>query len=127
MRLKNFSLSLGNQIFKSFSDESRIRIMYLLFQNQEMCISDLELVLDFTQTKTSRHLIYLKNAGIVNFRKYDQWAFYAIKEEILDITGQLFKYLEKDPTLLKDLETYHQFLNNKELAISKINLRNEKK
>lgn len=127
MRLKNFSLSLGNQIFKSFSDESRVRIMYLLFQNQEMCISDLELVLDFTQTKTSRHLIYLKNAGIVTFRKYDQWAFYAIKEEILDITGQLFKYLEKDPTLLKDLENYHQLLNNKELAINKINLRNEKK
>ncbi|MBY0424376.1 MAG: metalloregulator ArsR/SmtB family transcription factor, partial [Cytophagales bacterium] len=85
MRLKNFSLSLGNQIFKSFSDESRVRIMYLLFQNQEMCISDLELILDFTQTKTSRHLIYLKNAGLVSYRKFDQWVFYSIKEEISDI------------------------------------------
>ena len=127
MRLKNFSLSLGNQIFKSFSDESRVRIMYLLFQNQEMCISDLELVLDFTQTKTSRHLIYLKNAGLVTLRKYDQWAFYAIKEEISDIVGQLFKYLEKDPTLLKDMDMFHQLSHNKELAIYKINLRNEKK
>jgi len=104
-----------------------VRILHLLFQNQEMCISDIEIVLDFTQTKTSRHLIYLKNAGIVAYRKFDQWAFYSIKEEILDITGQLFKYLEKDPTLLKDLEMYQQLFHNKELAINKINLRNEKK
>lgn len=127
MRLKNFSLSLGNQIFKSFSDESRIRIMYLLFQNQEMCISDIELVLDFTQTKVSRHLIYLKNAGIVSSRKFDQWVFYSVKEEISDIVSQLFKYLEKDPTLLKDLDTYKNLLANKELSVEKVNERQERK
>lgn len=127
MRLKNFSLSLGNQIFKSFSDESRIRIMYLLFQNQEMCISDIELVLDFTQTKVSRHLIYLKNAGIVSSRKFDQWVFYSVKEEISDIVSQLFKYLEKDPTLLKDLDTYKKLLANKELSVEKVNERQERK
>ncbi|MDX1904672.1 MAG: metalloregulator ArsR/SmtB family transcription factor, partial [Thermonemataceae bacterium] len=64
MRVKHFNLTVGSQIFKAFSDESRIRIMYLLFKNKEMCISDLELILDFTQTKISRHLIYLKNAGL---------------------------------------------------------------
>jgi hypothetical protein len=69
----------------------------------------------------------LKNSGLVTLRKYDQWAFYAIKEEISDIVGQLFKYLEKDPTLLKDMDMFQQLSHNKELAIYKINLRNEKK
>src|SRR3712207_9002657 len=33
-------------------------------KNSEMCISDIEQVLDFTQTKTSRHLSYLKLSGL---------------------------------------------------------------
>ena len=63
MRLKNFNLLLGSQIFKACADESRLRILNLIFSNGEMCITDLEQILEFTQAKTSRHLIYLKNAG----------------------------------------------------------------
>ncbi len=84
-----------------------------------MCIADLELVLDFTQTKISRHLGYLKNAGIVGYQKADQWAYYYIKEEVLDIITQLFQYLSKDTALLHDLETYRVLYSNRELAIYK--------
>ena len=49
-------------------------------KNKELSISDLEHILDFTQTKTSRHLIYLKNAGLVGSRRVDQWTFYYILE-----------------------------------------------
>ena len=42
MRLKNFSLPFGGQIFKALSDEARIRIMHLLYKNKELTISDLE-------------------------------------------------------------------------------------
>ena len=38
-------------------------------------------VLDFTQTKTSRQLSYLKNAGLVNVRRLDNWMYYFLKEE----------------------------------------------
>jgi ArsR family transcriptional regulator len=120
MRLKNFSLHIGEQIFKAFSDQSRIRILNLIFQNQEMCISDLELILDFTQTKTSRHLTYMKNSGILSSRKQDQWTFYFINEEVLDIVDKLLSYLNRDPILQKDLETFHILLTNRELAINKI-------
>ncbi|MDH5610114.1 MAG: metalloregulator ArsR/SmtB family transcription factor, partial [Cyclobacteriaceae bacterium] len=85
MRLKNFSLTIGTQIFKAFSEESRARIIHLLFQYKELTITDLESILDFTQTKTSRHISYLKNSGLLNIRKQDQWVFYSIKEEVSDI------------------------------------------
>ncbi|MFT5618985.1 MAG: ArsR family transcriptional regulator [Arenicella sp.] len=120
MRLKHFNLQLGTQILKSFSDESRIRIMHLLFKNKEMCISDIEMVLDFTQTKTSRHLIYLKNAGLVTFRRVDQWTYYAIKEEVADFVEYLYTYLDKDGQLQKDLSTYKTLYNNSKLAICKL-------
>lgn len=123
MRLKNFSLTFGSQIFKSFSDEARIRILFLLYQNKELCISDLEHILGFTQTKTSRHVNYLKNAGLVNSRKVDQWIFYFLKDEVFDIVTQIFTYLNKDSILIKDQETYNILLSNRELATKKMETR----
>ncbi|MGK7394806.1 MAG: ArsR/SmtB family transcription factor [Candidatus Cyclobacteriaceae bacterium M3_2C_046] len=120
MRLKNFSLSYGSQIFKAFSDESRVRILYLLYQNRQMCISDLEQILDFTQSKTSRHLIYLKNSKIVSSKKLNNWVFYYIIDEVYDIISQMFKYLNKDVTLQKDQETFEVLYSNRELAVYQV-------
>ncbi len=123
MRLKNFSLQYGNQIFKSFSEEARVRILFLLFNQKELCITDIELSLDFTQTKTSRHLTYLRNAGLVNVRKIDQYVFYSIKEEVSDIVSQIFQFLQKDASLQKDLETFRILYSNRELVKNKMEKR----
>ena len=120
MRLKNISLTYGLRIFKALSEEPRVRIIHLLMLNKELSISDLELILDFTQTKTSRHLIYLKNAGLLGSRRVDQWMFYYILEEYLEIIQQIFKFIQKDTSLLKDQETYEILKSNRELAINKI-------
>jgi ArsR family transcriptional regulator, arsenate/arsenite/antimonite-responsive transcriptional repressor len=126
IRIKNFELRTGSEIFKAFSDESRVRIMHLLYRNQEMCISDLELILDFTQTKTSRHLIYLKNARLVKYKKVDQWVYYYINETYDDIIQQIFAFMEKDTSLLKDLEEYKTLYSNNELAIRKLHNKQNK-
>ena len=63
MRLKNFALGYGTQIFKAFSDESRVRILFLLHHYEELCISDLEHILEFTQTKTSQILGPVTSTG----------------------------------------------------------------
>lgn len=120
MRLKNISLNYGLRIFKALSEEPRVRILHLLMQNKELSISDLELILDFTQTKTSRHLIYLKNAGLLGSRRVDQWMFYYILEEYLEILQQIFKLIQKDTNLIKDQETFEILKSNRELAINKI-------
>ncbi|SDL76119.1 DNA-binding transcriptional regulator, ArsR family [Catalinimonas alkaloidigena] len=123
MRLKHINISFGVQLFKAFSDESRVRIIHLLYQNKEMCISDLEMVLEFTQTKTSRHLIYLKSAGLASSRKVDQWVYYYLKDEVLDMVNQLLKYVEKDQVLQKDLEIYQILYSNRELAANRLHNR----
>jgi ArsR family transcriptional regulator, arsenate/arsenite/antimonite-responsive transcriptional repressor len=120
MRLKNISLSYGMRIFKALSEESRVRILHLLLQNRELSISDLELILDFTQTKTSRHLGYLKNAGLVGSRRVDQWIFYYILDEAQEIIQQIFKFIQKDMNLIRDQEVYSILHSNRELAINKI-------
>lgn len=122
MRLKSFNLTLGSQIFKACADESRIRILHLIFQNGEMCISDLEKILDFTQTKTSRHLIYLKNAGILSYRRYNHWVFYQIKDEVYEILKQIIQFLRKDKQLQNDQQVYQTMYSNRELAVNKVQI-----
>ncbi|MEM9896943.1 MAG: metalloregulator ArsR/SmtB family transcription factor [Bacteroidota bacterium] len=120
MRLKKFNLGYGTQIFKSFSDEARTRILHLLYMKEELSISDLETILDFTQTKTSRHITYLKNAGLIKSRKYDQWVFYSIKDEGYNMISVIFEFLSKDPVLQEDLETFDTMQSNLALAANKI-------
>lgn len=120
MRLKNFNLLLGSQIFKACADESRLRILNLIFTNGEMCITDLEKILEYTQAKTSRHLIYLKNAGILSFRRHNHWVFYQVKDEVYEIIKQIFQFLRKDQQLLNDQQLYQTLFSNRELAINKM-------
>jgi ArsR family transcriptional regulator, arsenate/arsenite/antimonite-responsive transcriptional repressor len=123
VRLKHFNLDPGAQIFLACSDASRLRILNLIFTNGEMCITDLERILDFTQTKTSRHLIYLKNSGILTFRKHNQWIFYSIKDEVFDIIKQILQFVGRDPILQKDQSVFTTMLSNRELALNKFNLK----
>lgn len=88
-----------------------------------MCITDLERILDFTQSKTSRHLIYLKNSGILTFRKHNQWIFYSIKDEVMDIVKQILQFVGRDPILQKDQSVFNTMLSNRELALNKLNLK----
>jgi ArsR family transcriptional regulator len=120
MRLKNISLNYGMRIFKALSEEPRVRILNLLLQNKELSISDLEHILDFTQTKTSRHLIYLKNSGLLGSKRVDQWIFYYILDEAQEIIQQIFKFIQKDPNFKRDQDVYNILLTNRELAINKI-------
>ena len=118
MRLKHFNLQIGSQLMKALGEESRLRILNLLMHHGAMATVDLEFILDFTQTKTSRHIAYLKNAGILSARKKDQWVLYSIKEEVIDIISQILSFVEKDSQLIQDISTYKTLYSNRELAVN---------
>lgn len=120
MRLTRFNLSVGTQIMKAIGDEARIRLLNLLIAKGPMTISDLEHILSFTQTKTSRHITYLKNSGMVSYKKIDQWVIYFIKDEVYEVVSQFIDFVEKDSLLIKDIDTYTTLFNNRELAQNKI-------
>ena len=123
MRLKHFNIEPGAQIFLACSDPSRLRILNLIMTNGEMCITDLERILDFTQTKTSRHLIYLKNSGILTTRKFNQWAFYQIKDEVFEMVKQILQFLRRDPVLQQDQQVFQTMYTNRELALNRLQLK----
>ena len=120
MRIKHFTLPFGQQLFKALGDESRVRILHLLWRNREMVVADLEQVLDFTQTKTSRQLAYLKNVGLVRVRRLDNWMFYGLTTERQDLLETLLGFLEKDPQLVRDQQVYQTLWSNRELAAYKL-------
>lgn len=120
MRVKHFPVAFGQQLFKALGDESRVRMLHLLWRNHEMVVGDLEQVLDFTQTKTSRQLAYLKNAGLVGVRRLDNWMFYFLRDETAELLHQLLGLMERDPQLVRDQQVYQTLWNNRELAAYKI-------
>ncbi|MDO3379854.1 ArsR/SmtB family transcription factor [Geoalkalibacter halelectricus] len=65
------------RIFKALADETRLRILALLTRG-ELCVCDLMSILDLPQSTVSRHLAYLRNAGLVNDRRQGVWMYYAL-------------------------------------------------
>ncbi len=66
-----------DRMFKALADPTRIRLINLLVQG-ELCVCDLMHVLHMGQSKISRHLAYLKEAGFIQSRKQGVWRYYAL-------------------------------------------------
>jgi ArsR family transcriptional regulator len=66
-----------NVIFRAFADRTRLRIMSLLTQG-EHCVGDLVEILRVPQPKVSRHLAYLRRAGLVETREQGLFNFYRL-------------------------------------------------
>jgi len=68
--------------FKALSDETRLRIMTLLLENDELCVCDFVGALGETQSKVSRHLRYLYHAGLVKDRRQGLWMHYRLSPDL---------------------------------------------
>ena len=66
--------------FKAMSDETRLRILNILLE-RECCVCEVMQVLGITQSRASRHLIVLCDAGFIKFRRQGLWAMYSIDWE----------------------------------------------
>lgn len=54
-----------SRIFKALSDETRLTILALVFRHGYLCVCEVEQILGITQSKASRHLRYLRDAGLL--------------------------------------------------------------
>jgi ArsR family transcriptional regulator len=68
--------------FKALSDETRLRIMTLLLENDELCVCDFVGALGETQSKVSRHLRNLYHAGLVKDRRQGLWMHYRLSPDL---------------------------------------------
>ena len=69
-----FSLDL---LFRALADPTRLRLLNLI-GDQEICVCYLVEILRMSQPKISRHLAYLRKAGIVAARREGKWMHYRI-------------------------------------------------
>jgi ubiquinone/menaquinone biosynthesis C-methylase UbiE/DNA-binding transcriptional ArsR family regulator len=67
-------------LFKSLSDETRIKIVGVL-SHGEFTVQELTKILDMGQSRISRHLKILTDAGITQYRREGSWAYYRLAPE----------------------------------------------
>ena len=80
--------------FKGLSDVTRLRIMNLLLQG-ELCVCDIQRIIDGSQSMVSRHLNYLKHSGLVLDRRDGLRVFYRLAKENNTDLKALHQFLRK--------------------------------
>ena len=97
-----------NVMFRAFSDPTRLRVLNLLGAG-ELCVCDLVRVIDVPQPKVSRHLAYLRKAGLVTSRRDGPWMHYALSPTKSEFHRKLLECLAccftDVPELRRDLKT----------------------
>jgi ArsR family transcriptional regulator len=68
------------QIYECLCDETRLRILNLL-SITPLCVSHIQKVLSISQVSTSKHLNYLKERGMAEATRVDNWMLYSLPKE----------------------------------------------
>lgn len=86
--LNEETLQKTSDLFKILGDVNRIRIL-LALQHSELCVCELSLLLDMSQSSVSHQLRHLRNKNLVKFRKENKQIFYSLVDE------EIIKLIEK--------------------------------
>jgi len=63
----------------ALNDETRVLLLHFIEENGECCVCDLQNSLDMIQSRLSRHLKILKDAGFLRVERKGTWAYYSIR------------------------------------------------
>lgn len=91
------------QVFKALGEPTRLKIVRLLAE-KELCVCDLEEILEISQPRASQHLKILKQAGLVRERKEGQKRICSFNREFFDQFIQEFSLFMSRP--LKEVEGF---------------------
>jgi ArsR family transcriptional regulator, arsenate/arsenite/antimonite-responsive transcriptional repressor len=87
----------------ALNDETRLRILHFIDHNGEVCVCDIENSFNMIQSRISRHLKILKDAGFLKVKREGRWAYYSIRVPLDQFRQSILKeisYLELTiPTL----------------------------
>lgn len=105
------------QIYKAFSEETRLRIVNLLGSG-ELCVCDLMAVLQMPQSNVSRHLAYLRNAGWICGQRSGKWMHYYLNRDLTSFQAKILENLtltlKTYPQAVRDLEALQAYLLTKD-------------
>jgi len=68
-------------VLSVITDKTRMKILFLLMENEEMCICELSSLLGITRSAVSQHLSILKEMSLLSSRKDGKFVYYSIKNK----------------------------------------------
>ena len=93
------------RLFAALADRTRLRLLNLMAE-QEVCVCYFVEILELPQPTISRHLAYLRRAGLVSARRQGKWMHYRLEAPENPLTGQVLKdtlrWLSGDKQMRKD-------------------------
>jgi len=91
--------------FSALSDRTRLRLLNLM-QDDELCVCYFPEIIETNQPKISRHLAYLRRAGLVSVRREWKWAHYRLVEPENERAARVFReilaWLKEDEEMRRD-------------------------
>lgn len=101
-RQKSFDIE---RFFQALGDNTRLRLLNLM-GDQEICVCYFVEILNQPQPKISRHLAYLRNAGIVTTRRDGKWMHYRIvmppNEGATRVLQEILQWFKEEKTMQAD-------------------------
>ncbi|HEV8369955.1 MAG TPA: metalloregulator ArsR/SmtB family transcription factor [Pyrinomonadaceae bacterium] len=111
MGSKDYSIEL---LFKAFADRTRLRVIHLI-GDDEVCVCFFVEVLKTNQPKISRHLAYLRRAGLVSTRREGKWMHYRLVEPPDAHAARIFRevreWLANNPEMQRDKDRLTKICN----------------
>lgn len=94
--LPDDTVSEASRIFKALSEPTRIRILYLLSQ-EECPVNHIAEVLNMTQSSVSHQLSFLRNLKLVKYRREGTTLYYTYNDEhVITILHQVLSHIQCD-------------------------------
>ncbi|MCX7553384.1 metalloregulator ArsR/SmtB family transcription factor [Marinicella sp. S1101] len=94
--------------FKTLSDATRLRCLFLLSRCESLCVCDFMEILTAPQSRISRHFKYLRDAGLVVDERRDQWVHYRINPdlgpELQQMLAANMSHLDEQQPFVEDLQ-----------------------
>ncbi len=78
-----------HELFALLSDETRLRCLFLLQKEKELCVCEFGEVIGSIQPKISRHLALLRKSSIVLDERRGQWVYYRINQSLPEWIQQI--------------------------------------
>lgn len=107
-------------IYMALADQTRLRLLNLM-RGQEVCVCFFTDVLGDSQPKISRHLAYLRKAGLVKARRDGKWVHYSIVEPNDEggkrVLNEVLAWLDGQPEMRTEREMYRTICCTPELLV----------
>ena len=82
--------------FKCLSDQTRLDILKIILERQNVCVCEITEILQMSQPKISRHLGLLRNLSILLDERKGQWVYYRLNPDLPEWVNAVLNVLNDE-------------------------------